>query len=135
MNSLDFSPSKNLIVSASRDKTVKLWDANGNVVSTLSNHRSIVTMVSFSYDGTFLASMSPLEKMIMLWCYQENNNNLNKEKFSISYQPVVATWLNNFDRFNESQNEDLDNDILLKSYTNGHQSTGTNTSSSGCKIM
>lgn len=48
----------NMIASASKDKTIKLWDFNGNLISELAGHRKEVMAVAFSHDGQKLVSGS-----------------------------------------------------------------------------
>ena len=54
-----FHPTKNLVASCSSDKSVKLWNADtGAELWTVSGHSQLVTAVSWSPDGTKLASGS-----------------------------------------------------------------------------
>jgi WD40 repeat protein len=45
-----FSPDNQIIATASRDKTVKLWNLNGKLITTLQGHKDLVHSVSFSRD-------------------------------------------------------------------------------------
>ncbi len=59
--------SNNLLVSASKDETVKVWGINsGTEVSTCYGHDNEVTSVSFSPDGNQAIS-GDLDGIIILW--------------------------------------------------------------------
>ncbi|HEY9603783.1 MAG TPA: hypothetical protein V6C85_19365, partial [Allocoleopsis sp.] len=64
--SISFSPDGQLIASASRDKTVKLWHPNGTLVATLIGHQDSVTSVAFSPDSQLIASGS-WDGTVRLW--------------------------------------------------------------------
>jgi WD40 repeat protein/tRNA A-37 threonylcarbamoyl transferase component Bud32 len=51
-----YAPDGQHIASCSWDRTVKVWDATGQVIRTLTGHRDRVMHVAFSPDGTRLAS-------------------------------------------------------------------------------
>ncbi|MCT7966767.1 AAA family ATPase [Laspinema sp. D1] len=64
--SVTFSNDGELIATASTDKTVKLFTADGQFVRTLNGHEKPVTRVAFSPDGQTIASTSS-DRTIKLW--------------------------------------------------------------------
>ncbi len=66
------SPNGEMIASASRDKTVKLWNQEGKLLKTLKGHGSEVEEVTFSPNGQIIASASR-DGTIKLW---HKNGNL-----------------------------------------------------------
>ncbi|MBG1266264.1 AAA-like domain-containing protein, partial [Nostoc sp. WHI] len=61
-----FSPDGQTIASASDDKTVKLWNRQGQQLQTLKGHSSSVRDVAFSPDGQTIASASD-DNTVKLW--------------------------------------------------------------------
>ena len=62
-----FSPDGKLVVSASCDNTVRLWDAaTGSCCSTLEGHTDRISAVAFSPDGKLVASASG-DSTVRLW--------------------------------------------------------------------
>lgn len=56
--SVNFSPDSRYMVTGSKDRTVKLWTADGRLLRTLHGHRGWVNRTRFSPEGTTIASAS-----------------------------------------------------------------------------
>ncbi|MEP6516778.1 AAA-like domain-containing protein [Microcoleus vaginatus] len=60
------APNNQIIASASKDKTVKLWSTDGKLLRTLTGHTDEVDSVALSPDSQIIASASK-DKTIKLW--------------------------------------------------------------------
>jgi hypothetical protein len=60
------SPDEQLLATAGRDKTVRLWHRNGECLATLTGHQNMVRSINFSPDGNRLVSAS-WDGTVRLW--------------------------------------------------------------------
>jgi predicted ATPase/WD40 repeat protein/GAF domain-containing protein/tRNA A-37 threonylcarbamoyl transferase component Bud32 len=85
------SPNGKLIATASEDKTAKIWDWQGNLITSLIGHQDVVRAVAFSPDNQIVATAS-YDKTVKLWTTQgkiiatlkKNNNDLGAGALNIS---------------------------------------------------
>ncbi len=67
VTSIAISPDGKVVASASKDKTIILWDlASGKLIRKLTGHDGAVNSIDFSSDGKTLVSGSD-DKKIMIW--------------------------------------------------------------------
>ncbi len=91
VNSAAFSHDSALVVSASDDHTVKIWDAKtATCVYTLEGHRNMVNSAAFSHDSTLVVSAS-IDRTVKIWdsktamCIKTVNLGLALSPFSCHY--------------------------------------------------
>ena len=97
--SVAFSPDGRLIVSGSWDKTVRLWDIEGNPVGQpFQGHEDSATSVAFSPDGQLIVSGSD-DNTVRLWDiegnpvgqpFQGHKGSVNSVAFSPDGQLIVS---------------------------------------------
>lgn len=100
VNGISYSPKDPLIVSASSDKTLKLWKLDGTPVqpSQLMTHDNKVYSVNFSPNGEYIASASA-DKTIKLWkkdgtyvtTLRGHEQEVNSVNFSPDSNTVIST--------------------------------------------
>lgn len=73
INCVKFTTDGQYIVSGSRDKTIKVWNAsNGTLVTTLNGHTGEVRALDISDDGTRIVSAS-VDSTIRVWDFSSGN--------------------------------------------------------------
>lgn len=66
VNTIDFSPDGQLIVSGGDDNTVRLWRTDGTLVRVIGKHQDLILGVAFSPDGQMVISGSD-DNTLRLW--------------------------------------------------------------------
>ena len=103
-----------MIVSSSDDRTVKLWDLNGQNLQTFRGHSHWVTSVSFSPNGQTIASASA-DKTVKLWDLEGNelqtlsghHDSVRSVNFSVDGQIVASASFDTTVRLWNLNAEDL----------------------------
>ncbi|NES74282.1 MAG: hypothetical protein F6K24_58385, partial [Okeania sp. SIO2D1] len=85
VNTIDFSPDGQILVSGSTDGILRIWHFEGTLLKSLNTHQVNVLSVSFSPDGKMLASAAADGKII-LW-------NLNLDDLLIEACQQVHDYL------------------------------------------
>jgi WD40 repeat protein len=74
VNYFVFSPDGKRIVTASDDKTARVWDTkSGRMVATLKWHSNVITYVAFSLDCKFVLTTSS-DNTARVWDSETGNN-------------------------------------------------------------
>ena len=66
VHDVDFSPDGSMIASVGDDKTIKLWQYDGTLLTTIQAHSDTIKSVAFSPDSQLIASASK-DKTVKLW--------------------------------------------------------------------
>lgn len=87
---VSFSPDGQIIVTASKDQTVKLWNLAGKQITTLKGHTGLVQSVRFSPDQKIIATAS-WDNTVKLWTISgQLITTLNAHQasvYSVSFSP------------------------------------------------
>ncbi len=95
---VSFSPDSQIIASASKDNTVKLWQPDGSLLATLVGHQDSVTSIAFHPNSQTLASSSR-DGTVRLWQsdgqplnqFSAHNGYVYRVKFSSDGQYLVSS--------------------------------------------
>ncbi|MGK7954655.1 MAG: hypothetical protein AB4063_05255 [Crocosphaera sp.] len=66
VNNAQFSRDGSQIVTVSNDKTAKIWDSSGKLITTLEGHKESVNNAQFSQDGSQIVTVSN-DKTAKIW--------------------------------------------------------------------
>ena len=120
VHSASFSPVGTKIVTASGDKTARVWDLEGNLLATLNGHTDDLFSASFSSDGTKIVTAG-WDKTARVWDLQgkliATLQGHTGELFSASFSPDGSKIVT-ASRDRTARVWDLDGNLLAT--LNGH---------------
>ncbi|MBE9239651.1 AAA-like domain-containing protein [Synechocystis salina] len=94
VTSVAISPDNNLIASASRDATVRLWTPQGRFLRELTGHKDSIYRVDFSPNGKVIATAGQ-DQMVKIWDLEGNVLQTLKghqdSVYSVSFSPDGET--------------------------------------------
>ncbi|WRH68610.1 MAG: hypothetical protein RSE13_10850 [Planktothrix sp. GU0601_MAG3] len=77
---VNFSPNSKILASASVDGTIKLWDINGSLITTLKPSLEPILSVNFSPDGKTLIGIQKTQpSRVGIWSIDTNQVNENTD--------------------------------------------------------
>ncbi len=91
VTSVAFLPDGKRVLSASADKTIKLWNTNGTLLKTFSGHRAKINSIAISPDGQKILS-GGADQTIRLWDLEQGAEQKkfpmqDKEINSVAFSP------------------------------------------------
>lgn len=96
VSSVAFVPAGDFLLSASRDKTIKMWEVStGYCVKTYTGHREWVRMIRIDVDGTLMASCSN-DHSVRVWCINSKESKIELREHDhtvecIAWAPETAS--------------------------------------------
>ena len=99
---VSFDPTGQLIVTASNDNTIRIWDLEGTLITTLSGHTQGVHDVAIETEAEYVVSASA-DSTILIWERQDMDD-------IDALLQSSCNWLSDYLTYNDSV--DLDTEAL-----------------------